>query len=46
MKIFEYKVIGSLFIDKEDLNKLGIEGWELVTIYHGEFYFKREVENN
>lgn len=44
MKTFEYKVIGSIFIEKEDLNKLGKEGWELVTIYHGDFYFKKEIK--
>jgi hypothetical protein len=28
------------------INQLGIEGWELVTIDQGNFYFKRPMQQN
>jgi len=38
---FEYYKHGDCVIDK--LNKIGMEGWELVAVSEGVAYFKREV---
>lgn len=51
MKKFEYKTI--IYPSYEDMiimNKLGEEGWELVSVltvneYDREFYFKKEIVN-
>jgi hypothetical protein len=45
---FEYIVISinnysNLFDINKKLNKYGLEGWELVSIYNGNAYFKREI---
>ena len=42
MKKFEYKEVTPLLSREKKLNALGFEGWELVTVDNGTFYFKRE----
>ena len=44
MKQFEYKVYTPFLASDEKLNKLGAEGWELVAVDGGTFYFKREYK--
>lgn len=42
---FEYHVVDSsnyLAMDEDDLNELGADGWELVSIAEGHCYFKRQ----
>jgi hypothetical protein len=51
-KVFEYKIVTEIpistdVVERQRLNKLGEEGWELVGIIGSPFfryYFKREVE--
>jgi hypothetical protein len=44
MKQYEYKVITLVFGIEKKLNELGFEGWELVAVDGGTFYFKREYK--
>lgn len=45
MKKFEYKtIIPRSEFNNETLNKLGLEGWELITINGVKWIFKREIE--
>jgi hypothetical protein len=40
--MWEYKVVTSAgYLDEQDLNALGKEGWELVAVFENTFYFKR-----
>ena len=43
MKTFEYRRVKNL--DEREMNALGAEGWELISVYMGQntwLYFKRE----
>lgn len=44
---WEYKTIGAKGgrVGTIDLDKLGQEGWELVSVDNGVAYFKREIRN-
>lgn len=44
MKQFEYRVFTSMVGTEKKLNKLGFEGWELVAVYGGQIYMKREYK--
>ena len=44
MKQFEYKVISSIVGTEKKLNKLGMEGWELVAVFDCRLYLKREYK--
>jgi len=44
MKQFEYKVVTRLIGVEKKLNDLGFEGWELVAVECGTYYFKREIK--
>ena len=44
MKQFEYKVVTRLIGIEKKLNELGYEGWELVAVECGTYYFKREYK--
>ena len=44
MKQFEYKVVTRLIGIEKKLNELGYEGWELVAVESGTYYFKREYK--
>ena len=44
MKQFEYKVVTRLVGDENKLNELGFEGWELVAVECGAYFFKREYK--
>ena len=44
MKQFEYKVLSSIVGTEKKLNKLGFEGWELVAVFDGRLYLKREYK--
>ena len=44
MKQFEYKVISSVVGTEKKLNKLGLEGWELVAVFDCRLYLKREYK--
>ena len=44
MKQFEYKVITRLVGVEKKLNELGFEGWELVDVDSGSYFFKREYK--
>ena len=44
MKQFEYKVVTRLVGVEKKLNELGFEGWELVDVECGTYYFKREYQ--
>jgi hypothetical protein len=44
MKQYEYKVITPFLNTEKKLNELGFEGWELVAVDGGTFYFKREYK--
>jgi hypothetical protein len=47
MKLFEYKEVkGPDFINIDELNRLGKEGWELVLVDVGSYIFKREIIDN
>ncbi|GEM_PF-651175 len=44
MKKWEYKVFESKILGiEETLDEFGRQGWELVTIYEGSYYLKREL---
>ena len=44
MKQFEYKVITRLVGVEKKLNELRFEGWELVAVECGSYFFKREYK--
>jgi hypothetical protein len=44
MKQYEYKVVTRLVGIEKKLNELGFEGWELVAVECGTYYFKREYK--
>ena len=44
MEKWEYTIRYRLHSDKE-LNALGQQGWELVCVDNGNFYFKRKVKS-
>ena len=44
MKQFEYKVLSSIVGTEKKLNKLGMEGWELVAVFDCRLYLKREYK--
>ena len=44
MKQFEYKVLTRLVGVEKKLNELGFEGWELVAVECGTYFFKREYK--
>ena len=44
MKQFEYKVVNRLLGVEKRLNQLGYEGWELIAVESGTYYFKREYK--
>jgi len=44
MKQYEYKVVTRIIGVEKRLNELGFEGWELVAVDSGTYYFKREYK--
>lgn len=44
MKKWEYCYVNLMYVNKgkEEMNKLGAEGWELVSVNNSIAYFKRE----
>ncbi|HHU49938.1 MAG: hypothetical protein ACOYEH_01155 [Caldicoprobacterales bacterium] len=48
MKLFEYNCVRIWDWSEATtrrLNEYGREGWELVAVYSGWYYFKRELKN-
>lgn len=46
MKKWEYYSISVSYVNKskEEMDKLGAEGWELIAVDSARAYFKREVQ--
>ena len=45
MKRYEYKKVFALFGVTKKLNRLGYDGWELVSVDSGTMYLKREYND-
>ena len=45
MKRYEYKKVFAILGATKKLNRLGYEGWELVSVDSGTMYFRREYDD-
>ena len=41
----KYEYLRRIITRDDELNTLGSEGWELISVDSGKFYFKRELTN-